>query len=660
MFQDDEDTVIYKKRKRWMTEDDFQNGSGSVKPNSNIRICMNGENCFKEKCTFFHKSGMDRRGLQQGSRVRCRYGNKCKKKKCPFRHSRGERSSLLANNRGTMCRFFSDFGWCKRGGDCYFTHDGRTPKEGDKTRPKLETCDQDSLGAVMCNQHVDRFASNTKKKIKKMENRPISMKTSSVEVSLSTSLSSSTSTPVSDKQEYLKIKIQPTQSHKVKDQKATIISKLKQIIMTENIKKDLKIYWSQHFSKSKQAYYYFNRKTKEKYWCEDNFPDGVAYEIIQTNNGIKQRTYFNVYTKKYYHLTDLLGDEQNVARSNSNGQDCKMVYFNPHYLKRDAQKLKNDGIFDNLDRLFNEKTSDISKPNAIFKRFLSQCNELFEPLATLVELNDGKYTISFALFYHGGGNVVLEGQANIEKNKIIETKTFYKSMLLRFVSLYIMLVLQQLNTSGKIDSVGISDNSTNIVLNKLRKICKTRIANCVVDHTKMWSDKDLYELLHKICDHAHESANPSSSLNNFYLRLKDSLFQKPEYVESIDGLTCTLRDIEGRIVCSYTAQGDVDSKRLKHNASSGVLLRLNQIFAEGMAREEQDRARQQQEHIARMSNKYQGNMRRKDGNNKKKHVSFLNDEGGKKPKATRTMYILDGLYYLYSQRNRDESEEKLL
>ena len=50
-----------------------------------------------------------------------------------------------------------------------------------------------------------------------MENRPISMKTSSVEVSLSTS------TPVNDKQEYLKIKIQPTQSHKVKDQKATII-----------------------------------------------------------------------------------------------------------------------------------------------------------------------------------------------------------------------------------------------------------------------------------------------------------------------------------------------------------------------------------------------------------------------------------------------------
>ena len=192
------------------------------------------------------------------------------------------------------------------------------------------------------------------------------------------------------------------------------------------------------------------------------------------------------------------------------------------------------------------------------------------------------------------------------------------------------------------------------------KICKTKIANCVVDHTKKWSDKDLYELLHKICDHAHESANPSSSLNCFYLRLQNSLFEKPEYVNVVDGVTCTLRDIEGRIVCSYTARGDLDSKRLKHNASSGVLLRLNQMFAEGMAREEQDRARQQQEHIARMSNKYQGNMKREGGSsNKKKHVRFLNDEGGKKPKATRTMYILDGLYYLYSQRNRDESEENL-
>ena len=50
IFQDDESTVVNRKRKRLMTEDDFFNGSG--RNMKNTRNCMNGDDCFKEKCTF--------------------------------------------------------------------------------------------------------------------------------------------------------------------------------------------------------------------------------------------------------------------------------------------------------------------------------------------------------------------------------------------------------------------------------------------------------------------------------------------------------------------------------------------------------------------------------------------------------------------------------
>ena len=328
-----------------------------------------------------------------------------------------------------------------------------------------------------------------------------------------------------------------------------------------------------------------------------------------------------------------------------------MLYFNPYNLNEDAQKLNEDSIFDVL----NEVSCDMNykQPFEILESFTFKCNDVFDPLVTHMETAGDEYLMSFVLLYRHNGNVVLDGQATIARNKLIETKRYYKSLLSGFIAAYILLKLKQLNKNNHIRSEGKLDNGYSLVVDKLREVISIKKVNdSNPSITKKMSSKDLYELLHRICNRIHRSASPISSLNNFCQMLKH-MFSQPEY-EFLNQsprwhITCTLRDIHGNTFCSYTA---IDDTKRKHTAASGVLITLNNLFEQEMQKEEEEKEVQMQKHIARMSTNHSiiGNS-----SSVKKRVSFLNDDGERKPPPTSVMYIKDNYYNLF--RKADLSDD---
>ena len=558
---------------------------------SNGRACMNGDECFKANCKFEHPSGLNRVGLKETD---CKHGWNCKKKNCLYRH----------------------------------------PQENSSSFYNLNNKPDDFLSTTIMHHPQD------KKPLPFSEFDKKSVTPTGKSLSINTHSSSGSLLKTSS----------PRNKSTIKKKSESDLTKIKRIHATENVKEELKINWKKHFSKSRENWYYYNKKTKKKWWCEDGFPDGVAYENITEDDVTYKRIYFNIYTQKKYNLESPELQDKAPPKTNSNNQ-CKMLYFNPYNLNGDAQKLNEDSIFDVL----NEVSCDMNykQPFEILESFTFKCNDVFDPLVTHMETGGDEYLMSFVLLYRHNGNVVLDGQATIARNKLIETKRYYKSLLSGFIAAYILLKLKQLNKNNHIRSEGKLDNGYSLVVDKLREIISIKKVNdSNPSITKKMSSKDLYKLLHRICNRIHRSASPITSLNNFCQKLKH-MFSQPEY-EFLNQsprwhITCTLRDIHGNTFCSYTA---IDDTNRKHTAASGVLITLNNLFEQEMQKEEEEKEVQMQKHIARMNTNHSiiGNS-----SSVKKRVSFLNDDGERKPPPTSVMYIKDNYYNLF--RKADLSDD---